>query len=175
MRVANQAFLASQNGIGKYSSSTSKLKSANTSQVMKDEKDEKKLEKQKLFCKYYKGIDHILKNCPKLIVKEAKKKEAGMAIAEASTAKTESANLVQNEEWTFTTIFCFDPSSHKQCMSAVDSDVWYFDSGATKHITSQRIFFTSLELAPTGNTVTCANNSSYPVMGVGNRGGLVSG
>ena len=50
---------------------------------------------------------------------------------------------------------------------SVDSDVWYFDSGATKHITSQRSFFSSLESAPTGNTVTCANNSSYPVMGVG--------
>jgi hypothetical protein len=49
-------------------------------------------------------------------------------------------------------------------MSAVDSNVWYFDNGATKHITSQRIFFTALEHAPTGNTVTCTNNSSYPVM-----------
>ena len=45
--------------------------------------------------------------------------------------------------------------------------VWYFDSGATKHITSQRSFFTTLESAPTGNSVTCANNSSYPVKGVG--------
>ena len=52
-------------------------------------------------------------------------------------------------------------------MSIAQSDVWYFDRGATKHITSQRNFFTSLEPSPTGNTVTCANNSSYPVMGVG--------
>ena len=27
--------------------------------------------------------------------------------------------------------------------------------------------FTSLESAPTGNSITCANNSSYPVKGVG--------
>ena len=52
-------------------------------------------------------------------------------------------------------------------MSAMDSNVWYFDSGATKHITSQRILFTSLESAPKGNIVTRANNSSYPVEGVG--------
>ena len=52
-------------------------------------------------------------------------------------------------------------------MSAVDSDVWYFDSGATKHITSQHSLFTSLEFAPKGNTITCANNSSYPIEGVG--------
>ena len=52
-------------------------------------------------------------------------------------------------------------------MFVVESDVWYFNSGATKHITLLRNFFTSLEPAPIGNTVTCANNSSYPVMGVG--------
>ena len=52
----------------------------------------------------------------------------------------------------------------------MDSRVWYFDSGATKHITSQRSLFTSLESAPKGNTVTCANNSSYPVGGVGQIG-----
>jgi transposase InsO family protein len=167
MRVADQAFLTSQKGKGKWSSSTSKQKSVNAAQSKNQDKDEKKSEKQKLFCKYCKGNDHIIKNCPKLAAKEAKKKEAGMAVAKASTPKTESANLVQEEEWAFTTVCSFDPSSHDQCMSAVDSDVWYFDSGATKHITSQRSFFSSLEPAPTGNTVTCANNSSYPVMGVG--------
>jgi hypothetical protein len=38
--------------------------------------------------------DHIIKKCPKLPAKEANKKEAGMVVAEASTPKTESANLV---------------------------------------------------------------------------------
>jgi len=52
-------------------------------------------------------------------------------------------------------------------MFVVDSDLCYFDSGATKHITLQRTMFTSLESSPTGNTVTCADNSSYPVKGVG--------
>ena len=50
---------------------------------------------------------------------------------------------------------------------AADSHVWYFDSGSTKHITSHRDLFTSLEAIPHGNTITCANNASYPVQGVG--------
>ena len=45
--------------------------------------------------------------------------------------------------------------------------VWYFDSGASKHITSQHDLFTSLNSAPIGNSVTCADNSSYPIKGVG--------
>ncbi|MCO5573108.1 hypothetical protein L7F22_026873 [Adiantum nelumboides] len=57
---------------------------------------------------------------------------------------------------------------HNACMSiATDSHVWYFDSGATKHITSHHDLFTSLESVPHGNSVTCANNASYPVQGVG--------
>ena len=60
----------------------------------------------------------------------------------------------------------YDPSREDLCMAVADVDVWYFDSGATKHITSQRSFFTSLCSAPTGNSVSCANDSSYPVKGV---------
>ena len=74
---------------------------------------------------------------------------------------------MQDSKWAFTVQCSFDSSLTDSCMSVVDLDVWYFDSGATKHITSQRSFFTSLESAPTGNTVSCANNSSYPVKGVG--------
>ncbi|MCO5558079.1 hypothetical protein L7F22_011655 [Adiantum nelumboides] len=62
----------------------------------------------------------------------------------------------------------YNPVVHDACMSvAADSHVWYFDSGATKHITSHRDLFTSLESVPHGNSVTCANNASYPVQGVG--------
>ena len=61
-----------------------------------------------------------------------------MVVVEASTPKIEFANLVQNvEEWAFSTVCSFDPSSHEQCMSIVDLEVWYFDSGATKHVTLQ--------------------------------------
>ena len=44
--------------------------------------------------------------------------------------------------------------------------VWYFDSGASKHIILQCDMFTSFDSSPTGNSVTCANNSFYPVKGV---------
>lgn len=50
----------------------------------------------------------------------------------------------------------------------VDFDVWYFESGATKNITSHHDMFTCLEaIVPNGKTITCANNASYPVKGVG--------
>ena len=47
----------------------------------------------------------------------------------------------------------------------MESSAWYFDSGAAKHIPSQCSLFISLESL--GNTVTCTNNSSYPIEGVG--------
>ena len=46
MRVADQAFLASRNGKGKYNSCTSKQRFVNTSQVNEKEQEQK----QKLFC-----------------------------------------------------------------------------------------------------------------------------
>ena len=75
---------------------------ANTSQV----NEKKQEQKQKLFSKYCKGNYHIIKNCPKLAAKEA-----GLVVAEVSAPKTKSANLVQNEEWAFTIVCSFDPSS----------------------------------------------------------------
>ena len=51
--------------------------------------------KQKLFCKYCKATDHIIKDCPRVKAKEAKKREEGMAVAEAPTSGTngDSANV----------------------------------------------------------------------------------
>ncbi|MCO5610533.1 hypothetical protein L7F22_064772 [Adiantum nelumboides] len=67
-------------------------------------------------------------------------------------------------EWAFNSECTYNHAVHDACMSvAVDSHVWYFDSGATKHITSHRDFFTSLESVPHGNSITCAKNASYPV------------
>ncbi|MCO5597177.1 hypothetical protein L7F22_051253 [Adiantum nelumboides] len=45
--------------------------------------------------------------------------------------------------------------------------IWYFDSGASRHITSRKDLFCSLDVAPAGKKVTCANNASYPIKGVG--------
>ena len=54
---------------------------------------------------------------------------------------------MQESEWAFAMQCSYDPSLHDVCMSIADSHVWYFDSGATKHITSQRDMFTCLESA----------------------------
>ncbi|MCO5561640.1 hypothetical protein L7F22_015261 [Adiantum nelumboides] len=45
--------------------------------------------------------------------------------------------------------------------------IWYFDSGASRHITSRKDLFCSLDAAPARKKVTCANNASYPIKGVG--------
>ncbi|MCO5572900.1 hypothetical protein L7F22_026661 [Adiantum nelumboides] len=45
--------------------------------------------------------------------------------------------------------------------------IWYFDSGASRHINSRKDLFCSLDVAPAGKKVTCANNASYPIKGVG--------
>ncbi|MCO5550454.1 hypothetical protein L7F22_003941 [Adiantum nelumboides] len=113
-------------------------------------------------------------DCPKLKAKEAKKKEGGSTANAGST--TNAAIIVSSvkedfdadAEWAFSAECTYNPAVHDACMSvAADSHVWYFDSGATKHITSHRDLFTSLESVPHGNSVTCANNASYPVQGVG--------
>ena len=69
-------------------------------------------------------------------------------VADASPSNTESANVVQEAEWAFSAQCSYDPSLHDSCMSAVDSDVWYFDSGATKHITFRSAIFSPLWSLP---------------------------
>ena len=90
-----------------------------------------------------------------------------MAVSDASPSNSESANMVQDTEWAFNVHCSYNPSVHDACMSVAYSEVWYFDSGATMHIISQHDIFNFLESAPIGNTVTCADNSMYPVKGVG--------
>ena len=147
---------------------SSKLKAVSSKSSNKSKKAVEK-GKKKLFCKYYKATDHIIKDCPKVKAKEAKKREADMTIIEATTTPSngESTNIVQDANWAFSMTCSHNPSLHGACMSNVDSHVWCFDSGALKHITSQHDMFTSLETVPTRNSVTCADNSSYPVKGVG--------
>ena len=53
MRVANQAFMASQKGKGKIGPSMAgEQKSVNSTQPKKEDKHEKKAGKHKMFCKY---------------------------------------------------------------------------------------------------------------------------
>ena len=56
MRVADQAFWAGQTGKGKVGPSIGKPKSAYVVQPKKEDKDEKKVVKQKVFCKYCKAL-----------------------------------------------------------------------------------------------------------------------
>ncbi|MCO5573958.1 hypothetical protein L7F22_027736 [Adiantum nelumboides] len=52
--------------------------------------------------------------------------------------------------------------------------IWYFDSGASRHITSRKDLFCSLDAAPAGKKVTCANNASYAIKGVGIKKNFLS-
>ena len=77
-RVADQAFMSAHRGHGNVST-RSKAKGASFKNSNKSEKATDK-GKQKLFCKYCKAMDHIIKDCPKVKAKEAKKIEASMAV-----------------------------------------------------------------------------------------------
>ena len=90
-----------------------------------------------------------------------------MAVQYKTPSTLELANVVQDLDWAFTMQCRYGPSWEDACMAVADVDVWYFDSSATKHITSQRSFFTSLHLAPTGNSMSCADDSCYLVQGFG--------
>ena len=90
-----------------------------------------------------------------------------MVVVDATPSTPGLANVVQDLEWAFIVQCNFDFSLSDSCMSVAVLDVWYLDSGATKHITSQRNYFTSLEFVPIGNTVSYANNSSYLFKGFG--------
>ena len=91
-----------------------------------------------------------------------------MAVVDASPSHAESANLLQDADWAFSVQCCYNPLLHDACFSVAELHVWYFDNGASKHITYQQDIFSSLKSTLAGNTVMCANNSSYPVKGVGN-------
>ena len=125
MRIADQAFVASQRGKGKVASSYSKPKLACVGSTKKTDKDEKKTEK-KLRCNYCKAHDYVIKDCLKITAKEA-----NIATVDASPSNAESANVAQDAKWAFT-VQC-----NYICMFVLDSDLWYFECGATKHITSK--------------------------------------
>ena len=52
------------------------------------------------------------------------------------------------------------------CMS-ISASTWFFNSGASKHITFCKSLFTSLADAPKGGSMTCANDASYVLKGIG--------
>lgn len=97
-----------------------------------------------------------------------------------SNAKDDEANIAQ-DVWACVVTCTYDPSLHSKCMTTHVADLdWYFDSGASEHITSCKKFFVSLQDAPKGGHGVCENNASYPIIGVGNielaavNGGVVT-
>ena len=127
----------------------------------------RKVKSRKCFASTVRQTIMLSRRVLRLLRKRLRRKRLVWLVANASPSSTESINVVQDIDWAFNAQCNYDPLLHDSCMSVVDSDVWYFDSGTTKHITSQRSLFTYLESAPKGNTVTCANNSLYPIEGVG--------
>ncbi|MCO5555974.1 hypothetical protein L7F22_009518 [Adiantum nelumboides] len=124
------------------SSASGKSHIPNASSANSSSKNSSDKGKKKMRCHYYKANDHLIKQCPKLKAKEAKKKEGGSTANAGST--TNAAIVVSSVkedsnadvEWDFSAKCTYNLAVHDACMSvATNSHVWYFDSGATKHIT----------------------------------------
>ena len=98
---------------------------------------------------------------------EEKKKQVGLNVTTSTGTRVE-AHIAQHE-WAFSIYTMYDPSKDDNCLSVSESmDALYFDCGASKHITSCKNFSVTLEDAcHKASTVTCANNASYIIKGIG--------
>ena len=90
-----------------------------------------------------------------------------MDIVDVASTKTDSANTVYDVKWAFNVVSNYNFSANDACMTVVDIHVWYFDNGASKHITSYHNLFSFLEIVSPRNIVMCANNLSYSIKGIG--------
>ena len=152
-----QALAITQKGKSKYGSALGSSKSKPQYSSSTSSSHDGDMEKKKT-CKYCRKGGHTIDECKKLAKRNEKKKEADMSIVETTpNAKNDKANVAQ-DVWACVITCNYDSS----CMvvNEVNSD-WFFDSGASKHITSCKSFFAPLKDAPKGGHVVCANNALF--------------
>ena len=136
----------------------------------KAHKSEEKKEK-KVRCNYCKELGHMIKDCPKVAAKEERKKEAGMVVVDTSKSNAESANVVQESEWAFDVQCSYDPSLHDVCMSVLQIHMYgiltvVLLSTLLRSVTCLLALSLCCSATTAASSVTCANNSEYPVRGV---------
>ena len=75
---------------------------------------------------------------------EGKKKQASLSVT-TSIGKKEKAHITQHE-WALSIYTMYDPWEDEICLWVSESkDAWYFERGASKHKTSCKNFFVTLE------------------------------
>lgn len=118
--------------------------------VDKDSKKgkKKKIEelKQRTKCGYCKEVGHWVRECPKLAAKKRGEKEE-----EAHTGSAYSC----------------DVSAFVSCTSNKDSDIWLADSGASRHMTHKKEFFTEISEPEEKFFIKTADDTHLPAIGVG--------
>ena len=158
---SDQAFAANDRNKGRFQKSVPKNTANNQPSTSSSQGDQKKKKR----CNYCRKPGHEIAECRKRIASEKKKKEAGLSVTTTSgtDANThehanEQANYARDQNWGFIVQCHYNPPVHDTgshtCM-AVSASTWFFDSGASKHITSSKTLFTSLADAPKGGSVTC--------------------
>ena len=145
-----QALAISQKGKNKYGSAFGSSKPKPQPPSSTYSSNDGDLQK-KTRCKYCWKVSHTIDECRKL--------ESGMTTTENSLcAKSDEANMAQ-DYWACVVTYHYDASLHSKCMvvSEIDSD-WFFDSGASKHITSHYFmqkFFCILQRCTPRRTCVC--------------------
>ena len=55
---------------------------------------------------------------------------------DGNASRVDFASYVKDSNWAFSVCCSYHPSCEDACMLVLDINVWYLDSGASKHITS---------------------------------------
>lgn len=123
-------------------------------------------EKKQKRCSYCRKLGHHISECWKH--NESVMKQSSLVRTNgSSTCKKDDSTKVAHHDWAFDVTCQNNPSVQDSYMAADAFNTWYLSSGASKHITSCKKLFVSLINAPEGGIVTCANDVSYAVRGIG--------